>query len=157
MVGRVPARAGHRSAALRLGLAALPIIALAVLAVVLRGGRSNNAAVAPTLGGTALGVFGIDNGQPRDAIALSAVPSQIAAGLGADWATSYDNGTLLRIDPSESAVVQTVFVGHGASGVAVAAGDVWVADTLDNQLTRVNAAADVGLDRFADQSNQRHR
>jgi len=71
-------------------------------------------------------------------VALGAVPSRITAGLGAQWATSYDNGTLLRVTSNDSAVTQTVYVGHGATGVAVAAGDVWVADTLDNRLTRVD-------------------
>jgi peptide/nickel transport system substrate-binding protein len=87
-------------------------------------------------------VFDAQSGQPRAAVALGAVPSRITAGLGAQWATSYDNGTLLRVDPSDSAVVQTVYVGHGATGVAVAAGDVWVADTLDNRLTRVDGRTD---------------
>ncbi len=135
--------ARRRPRAVRVGLpvALVAVVAAAVL-VLTAGGGTGSRAFARLLRTPALGVFDVADGQPRAAIALSAVPSAITAGLGADWATSYDNGTLMRIDPRESAVVQTVQVGDGASGVAVDAGDVWVADTLDDQLTRVNAATD---------------
>src|SRR5450755_666636 len=106
--------------AVRVGLAAALAALLAVAAVVLVGSGAGNAAAARTLRTPALGVFDAQSGQPRAAVALGAVPSRITTGLGAQWATSYDNGTLLRIDPSDSTVGQTVHVGHGATGVAVA-------------------------------------
>jgi ABC-type transport system substrate-binding protein/DNA-binding SARP family transcriptional activator/streptogramin lyase len=135
---------GDRGRPVRIGLAAVLVVVLAVagLGPLLAGTGTSNTTVARTLRVPALGLFDVPGGQLRAAVALGAVPSRITGGLGAEWATSYDNGTLLRIDPSESAVVQTVDVGHGATGVAVQAGDVWVADTLENQLTRVNAATD---------------
>jgi ABC-type transport system substrate-binding protein/DNA-binding SARP family transcriptional activator len=134
--------ARRRPRVVRAGLPVALVAIVAAAVLVLTAGGTGSAAVARLLRTPALGVFDVPDGQPRAAIALSAVPSGIAAGLGAEWATSYDNGTLMRIDPRESAVVQTVQVGHGATGVAVDAGDVWVADTLDDQLTRINAATD---------------
>jgi peptide/nickel transport system substrate-binding protein len=143
-----PARAapGRRRRLVRIGLPAVLVVMLAVVGLGLllagAGAGTGDATVARTLRSAALGLLDVRSGQPRAAVALGVVPSRITAGLGSDWATSYDNGTLLRIDPSKSAVVQTVHVGHGATGVAVDAGDVWVADTLGNQLTRVNASSD---------------
>lgn len=134
--------ARRRPRVVRAGLPVALVAIAAAAVLVLTAGGTGSAAVARLLRTPALGVFDVPDGQPRAAIALKAVPSGIAAGLGAEWATSYDNGTLMRIDPRESAVVQTMQVGHGATGVAVDAGDVWVADTLDDQLTRVNAATD---------------
>ena len=133
---------GLRPRRVRVGLAALVVAVLGVAAVVVAGAGGGSAAAARTLRTPALGVFDAYSAQPRAAVALGAVPGRITTGLGALWATSYDNGTLLRIAPSDSAVTQTVYVGHGATGIAVAAGDVWVADTLDNRITRVDGRTD---------------
>jgi len=144
----VRATSGRRGRPVRIGLAAVLVVMLAVagLGLLLTGTGTSTGTSGTTLTRTlrtpALGLWDVRGGQPRAAVALGAVPSRITAGLGAEWATSYDNGTLLRIDPRKSAVVQTVYVGHGATGIAVDAGDVWVAATLENQLTRVNAATD---------------
>jgi DNA-binding SARP family transcriptional activator len=137
--GRGSLATGRRIRGIHFALAAVSAAVLAGTVALLASGGGANAAVTRTLQGPALGVFAAESGRPSAAVALSPVPSGIAAGLGAEWATSYDGGTLLRIDPSDSAVVQTVYVGNGASGVAVDAGDVWVADTLDNRITRVSA------------------
>jgi len=138
-----PVAGRHRRArAATAGLAAALAAALAVTVVVIAGEGAGNASAARMLRAPALGVLDIRSGQPTSAIALGAVATRITAGLGADWATSYDNGALLRISPSDDAVVQTVRVGIGASGVAVDAGDVWVADTLEDRVTRVSAATD---------------
>ena len=106
------ATSGRRARFLRAGVAAVLVGLLAVAVLVVADEGAGNAAVDRILRAPALGVFEVPGGQPRAAVALRAVPSRIAAGFGAEWATSYDNGTLLRIDPSESAVVQTVYVGH---------------------------------------------
>ena len=92
---------GDRDRPVRIGLAAVLVVVLAVAGLGLRlaGTGTNNTTVARTLRSPALGLFDVPGGQPRAAVALGAVPSQITAGLGAEWATSYDNGTLLRIDP----------------------------------------------------------
>ncbi|HEY2161842.1 MAG TPA: ABC transporter substrate-binding protein, partial [Solirubrobacteraceae bacterium] len=139
-----PATAGRRRHArtVPLGLAAVLAAVLAAIVVVIVGEGAGNSTVERTLRAPALGVFDLRSGRPSGAIALGAVATRITAGLGADWATSYDNGTLLRISPRDDAIVQTVRVGVGASGVATDAGDVWVADTLEDRVTRVSAATD---------------
>ena len=139
---------GRRARAVRVGPAAVLVGLLAVAVLVLAGEGAGSAAVDRVLRAPALGVFNLPGEQARAAVALGAVPSRIAAGFGAEWATSYDNGTLLRIEPGGSAVVQTVYVGHGATGIALDAGDVWVADTLDNQLTRVDAGTNAVVQRI---------
>jgi peptide/nickel transport system substrate-binding protein len=132
------AEPGWHIRGIHLGLGAAFTAAIAGMVLLLASGGSG-AAITRTLQGPALGVFGGQSGLPKAAVALATAPSAITAGLGAEWATSYDDGTLLRINPSDSAVVQTVYVGNGPTGVAVDAGDVWVADSLDNRVTRVNA------------------
>ena len=136
----MPTRARRRRLLLPTGLAALVCAAAAV--AVLAGAGGATSPFSRMLGAPAVGTLNAETGSTRAALALGVVPSRVAAGLGDEWVTSYDNGTLLRIDPSESAVVQTIQVGHGPTGVAVAAGDVWVADTLDNDLARVDASTD---------------
>ena len=121
---------------------------LVIALIALLGERGRSVAIAGQLRTAALGVFS-PSGQPRAAVALAAVPSGITAGFGAVWTTSYDEGTLLRIDPGESAVVQTVRVGTGATGVVVDAGDVWVADALDNRVIRVDGGTDQVVQRIA--------
>jgi YVTN family beta-propeller protein len=88
----------------------------------------------------AIGELAVPSGRPQSAAALGAIPSDIVAGGGAEWATSYDEGTLTRIHASTSAVVQTILVGDGASGVAIDAGDAWVAESLTDRLARVSIA-----------------
>jgi peptide/nickel transport system substrate-binding protein len=125
------------------------VLAVAVGAVI----RANQGAGAPPIDGRlrvpALAELAVPSGVPQRAAKLPAAPSDIAVGLGSEWATSYDDGTLIRIDPATSAVVQTVSVGHGASGVAIAAGDAWVADTLEDQVARVSGATDEIVQRIS--------
>jgi peptide/nickel transport system substrate-binding protein len=73
----------------------------------------------------------------RAATALPSAAARITAGLGARWVTAPDDGTLLRLD-GRGGVTQTVRVGHGPVGVAVARGDVWVAVPPDGQVVRVD-------------------
>ena len=54
------------------------------------------------------------------AVGASPLPADLSA--GAVWATSYDGGSLLRLDPRRLVVTQTVDVGHGPAGLAIAAG-----------------------------------
>ena len=132
----------------RRGVARVAVALLAVALAVAIGAviRANDRAGASSIDGRlrvpALAELAVPSGAPQRASELAAVPSDIAAGLGSEWVTSYDDGTLIRIDPATSAVTQTVSVGRGASGVAIAAGDAWVADTLDDQVARVSGATD---------------
>jgi YVTN family beta-propeller protein len=144
--------AGRRSGnALRIGVG-LAVVAVLAVAAILNNRTSvvhvNHAALTRILQGPAVGVFNVIGGQAHAAVSLSAVPTRLTAGLGAAWATSYDDGTLLRIDTGDQAVAQTIRVGNGATGVAVYAGDVWVADTLDGRVTRVDGGADQVVQRI---------
>ena len=132
-------RSGRR--ALFLGVTLL--LAVAAVVGIVRGAQNPGAsAVGGRLQVPAIGELAIPSGRPQSAAGLGAIPSDIIAGAGAEWATSYDDGTLTRIDPATSTVVQTILVGHGASGIAIASGDAWVADSLDDRLARVSIATD---------------
>ncbi len=131
---------GSRDRRLRVA-APLAVLALLVIAVVSQGGGvGRDIAFARTLRTPSIGLLGVRNGRLQAAVRLAAPPTRIAAGFGAEWATSYDDGTLVRIDPTDSTVVQTINVGVGATGLAVGAGDVWVTNAFTGRLTRVNAA-----------------
>ena len=125
------------------------LLAAGAAAVLVAGhGGGDAAAIAATLQTPAIGRLDATDGGRRGAVGLPASPARLATGLGAAWATSYDDGTLLRIDPAHLAVTQTIRVGHGPTGVAVAAGDVWVANTLDNTLSRVDGATNTIVQRI---------
>jgi DNA-binding SARP family transcriptional activator/DNA-binding beta-propeller fold protein YncE len=51
----------------------------------------------------------------------------VAAGAGAIWATNYDGGNLVRIDPNSGTVVARIHIGRHPRGIAVGAHRVWVA------------------------------
>jgi DNA-binding beta-propeller fold protein YncE len=51
----------------------------------------------------------------------------VAAGAGAIWATDYDGGNLVRIDPGSGNVVARIQISGHPRGVAVGAHRVWVA------------------------------
>jgi streptogramin lyase len=61
----------------------------------------------------------------------------LAYGDGAVWATAYEDGTLLKIDPN-GGHVQKVDVGNGPVGVTVAHGSVWVANRGSGTVSRVD-------------------
>lgn len=50
----------------------------------------------------------------------------IALGVGAVWATNYDEGTLVKIDPRTAQVVKSIRIGGHPSGVVVGRDRVWV-------------------------------
>jgi DNA-binding SARP family transcriptional activator/streptogramin lyase len=51
----------------------------------------------------------------------------VALGMGSVWATNYDQGTLVRIDPRSGDVTDTIHLGGHPRGIAVGAERVWVA------------------------------
>ena len=119
--------------------AILAVVVAAVIVVGVFTGQGQTAAIGRALRSPGLGVFNDRSGDPLSATALADVPTRLTRAFGAVWATSYDAGTLVRIDAQESTVTQTVPIGTGATGVAAAAGDLWVADSLADQLERVDA------------------
>jgi YVTN family beta-propeller protein len=50
----------------------------------------------------------------------------IAFGAGAVWVANYDEGTVIRLDPTTGKVVSTITIGGHPSGIAVGANRVWV-------------------------------
>ena len=66
-------------------------------------------------------------------------PERIAIGNGAVWVANSLDGTVSRIDPNTNAVVQTIPVGNGPSGIIYTAGSIWVANTGDRTVTKIDA------------------
>jgi DNA-binding beta-propeller fold protein YncE len=44
----------------------------------------------------------------------------------------------VQIDPATNRIVRRIPVGHGAGGIAVGAGSVWVAGAIDHTISRVD-------------------
>jgi DNA-binding SARP family transcriptional activator/DNA-binding beta-propeller fold protein YncE len=51
----------------------------------------------------------------------------VAVGAGAVWATNYEEGTLIRIDPVSGEVTKRIKLGQHPRGIAIGHGRVWVA------------------------------
>lgn len=51
---------------------------------------------------------------------------EIAFGEGAVWVSSYDAGTVTRLNPATGNIVATIHIGRHPSGIAVGAGRIWV-------------------------------
>jgi class 3 adenylate cyclase/streptogramin lyase len=62
----------------------------------------------------------------------------VALGLGAAWYSASSGRTLWKLDPQSLATSQTITVGNGPSGVAVGDGAVWVANSREGTVSRVN-------------------
>lgn len=77
-------------------------------------------------------------GAPIDRIELPGSPSAVAAEAERVWVT-LDDGRLVVIDRRKLTIERTLEVGRSASGVALGAGAVWVADGLDGTVYRVRA------------------
>jgi YVTN family beta-propeller protein len=145
-----PTLTRRRSARRALFLGVTLLLAVAAVAGIVRGAQNAGvSALDGRLQVPAIGELAIPSGRPQSAAGLSAIPSDIIAGAAADWATSYDDGTLTRIDPATAAVVQTILVGHGPAGIAIDAGDAWVADSLDDSVARVSITTDQVVQRIA--------
>jgi YVTN family beta-propeller protein len=63
---------------------------------------------------------------------------RVAVGLDAVWVV-YNIGVVYRIDPVTHKVLTRIDVGRGASDIAVGAGYVWVADTEDGTVSRIDS------------------
>ena len=63
----------------------------------------------------------------------------LAYGAGAIWATGFESGKLIRVDPKTRRVT-TATVGDGPVGVAVAGGRVWVANRSSGTVSRIDPA-----------------
>jgi DNA-binding beta-propeller fold protein YncE len=76
----------------------------------------------------------------RRDLAPHAAPLRLASGAGGLWASVAERGTVRRIDMSSFAVGKPIPAGRRPTGITVADGLVWVADTRSGSVTRVDPA-----------------
>src|SRR6266567_380244 len=66
------------------------------------------------------------------------VGGALAAGEGAIWVTSYDDGALVRFDPTAGTVSRATSGLGGLFGVAVGFGSAWVVNKTGHQVLRID-------------------
>jgi YVTN family beta-propeller protein len=64
----------------------------------------------------------------------------VAVGYGAVW-VGKSSGGVARVDPESDEVVAKVPVGNDPSSIATGLGGVWIADDVDNTVTRIDPAS----------------
>jgi YVTN family beta-propeller protein len=69
-----------------------------------------------------------------------AAVNPVSVGQGAVWVPAA-NGAIARVDPRSYRIVDTIPVGNSPTAIATGAGGVWVADALDNSVTRIDPAS----------------
>jgi len=72
-------------------------------------------------------------------VRLPDTPDVIASGEGSIWVATSGDDLLLRIDPTDASIVDSVPLGRAASAIAVIGHTVWVASG-DGTLARIDAA-----------------
>ncbi len=127
--GRIP----RRRAVLIGALGAVVAAAIAIPLLMLGGGSRALSAV----DANNVGVLDVNRGAIGAEVAVRARPSGVAAGEGAIWVTT-DDGSLSRIDP-DTRDRQTIPVGNEPSGVAVFDRFVWVANSSDGTVSKIDA------------------
>ena len=75
--------------------------------------------------------------------ALTFPSSDLAVGFGAVWASSPEDGTIVRLDPVTGEAGQRIDVGRGPGALATGGGAVWVALSDEAAVARY----DIGTDR----------
>jgi len=124
-----------------IGAAAGVLAAAVAIPVFAFAGGSGGGSALNAVDDNAVGV--VDQGDSSLDAEASGVdePHAVAAGAGGIWVTS-GGGSLAKVDPQTHEVEQTIDVGDGPDGVAVNGSDVWVANSLDNTVSRVSAETD---------------
>jgi YVTN family beta-propeller protein len=80
-----------------------------------------------------------DRGKVTGTIEVGRGPRGMAVGEGGVWVTNYLDDTVSRINPDTGRVSETIPVGAGPTGIAVSGGGtIWVADTLDRSVSRID-------------------
>jgi DNA-binding beta-propeller fold protein YncE len=74
----------------------------------------------------------------RRDLAPHTAPLRLASGAGGLWVSVAERGTVRRIDMSSFAVGKPIPAGRRPTGITVADGLVWVADTRSGSVTRVD-------------------
>jgi YVTN family beta-propeller protein len=86
--------------------------------------------------------------EPVAAVAVGSDPAAVISGGGSIWVASRRDGTVIVIDPTTNQVQVTIPksgsgpVGRGGPGLAFASGSLWVANTAQRQVARVEPDAD---------------
>jgi streptogramin lyase len=70
-----------------------------------------------------------------------AAPSRFLVTQSGVWLTSYESGAVERIDPSTNTVVYRAELGLNPNGIAQGFGAIWVADTGEGRLYRLDPTA----------------
>jgi YVTN family beta-propeller protein len=78
-----------------------------------------------------------DSGKPTKTLQIAA--TELAYGAGSLWASQRGANQVARIDPSTGDMIKAITVGNGPTGMAVGDGAVWVANSLDGTVTRINS------------------
>ena len=68
-------------------------------------------------------------------------PSRLLATTDAIWFTSYPTGVVGRIDPATNEVVYKVQLGGNPNGITEGFGSIWVSDTANGRLFRIDPGA----------------
>lgn len=71
-------------------------------------------------------------------IDIGVVGEALASGEGSLWIASYDDGALVRVDPTARAVTKTITGLGGLFGVAVTAGSVWAVNKTGHEVLRID-------------------
>ncbi len=71
---------------------------------------------------------------------LTGNPTALAVGYGYVWVTVFQGGAL-RIDPRQHNAASPVDVGTGAQGISVGLGSVWITNSQDDTLLRIDPAS----------------
>jgi YVTN family beta-propeller protein len=69
-------------------------------------------------------------------VASPAAGGSVTTGDGSVWAV-YGNSTVGRVDPATATVLETGLAGGAPTAIAFGAGNVWVANSLDNTVSRI--------------------
>ena len=76
---------------------------------------------------------------PRPADLDFAAVNPVAVGHDAVWVPDAD-GAIARVDPRSYRIADAVPVGNNPTSIATGAGSVWVGDSIDNSVTRIDPA-----------------
>ena len=77
---------------------------------------------------------------------VGSVPDAIAFGAGSLWVTDTTTGSVARIDPKTSLVVETIPVKSSPNGVATGHGAIWVTNGNDRSVSRVSPLTNQVID-----------
>ncbi len=103
--------------------------------------RKDAPAGLPGVSANSVGLLDPRTGTIRQEVGLHVVPSQVAADRTTAWVTSEADGSVSRID-LRSGSVQRIQAGSNPTGITYGDGAVWVTDSGNRSLERINPATD---------------